>query len=343
MGAILIGAIFDSANLDHSSLEFAQGEGTSFDYSFMTAVNFYGAALDGADFYQSDLTGSDISWVMAPGANFDRAFLFGANLDRSFFRHSSFRGTQFQGAIIGTSSFDQARLIGVGVYRVTPPNLEAFKGSIVQNADSSARWSLDFGGGSYSDYPVLCSEELSMPDDNRCSRFNDDYSQPISYDDSPTWYFKDRIAINSDDLKNIIKSTEGSQTISEAEVRSRLEVLSPNAATLPRDQTDAAAWDLLILRSAPLESYGGEIAARLELIACAGGAGIGDSDLTWGFAPYVARGLLKSSRFNDDAGIDARTKESLIETLKTAMRSGRKPDGSPCPGAVGLDDEDFRR
>ena len=179
-----------------------------------------------------------------------------------------------------------------------------------------------------------------MQADDRCSESHYDTSiSELGYDNSV--FFEKREPITLEEVEQLIATAAslGTTRVATAPETSQLEVMKPNGELLPRDQADADAWGKLAQHSSSTESYEAGIAARLDLIACAGGAEVGSSDLSSDFARYIARGLLRVDRF-DDAGSN---KPRLIDMLKTAMKTGKKPDGSPCPGAVGLDDEDFRK
>lgn len=189
-----------------------------------------------------------------------------------------------------------------------------------------------------------CDKELAMPGDDRCpDTAGGDYDVGREIDYKDLSYFKNRPAITSDDVEQLIKSFDQDPTAdrsggSHRTARTQLEVLKPNSERLQQDATDSAEWRSLAQHSAAPESYDAGIAARLEFIACVAGPEINDGNLSLNYAPYIARGLLKARRF-DAAGS---RKAHVIETLKTAMKSGRKLDGSPCPGALGLDEEDFQ-
>ncbi|MGD0763237.1 MAG: pentapeptide repeat-containing protein [Roseiarcus sp.] len=343
-GAILIGANISGGQLDRASFVSTQAEGASFSFASMNSANLREGLFDGADFAGSDLTLADLSASEAPGADFDETTLFGAKFANSFLRHASFGGAQLQGADLEKASFEDARLIGVATFRATPTTY-AFKNAIVRNIDTTARWAIYLGWlGIGSGTVRECNRLFAMEGDPDCEQSGSIDIGPdraFGYDDPAI--FKDREPITLERVNDIIQAvnSDGSPDkagrATQAE-ESALDALKPNSATPQEDQAVTDAWKAIMQSSAPPDSYATGIAARLELIACVGGAKLGQGDLSSDFAPYVARGLLRARRF-DDTGTN---KPRLIEMLKVAMKTGKKLDGSPCPGAVGLDDEDFQ-
>ena len=119
------------------------------------------------------------------------------------------------------------------------------------------------------------------------------------------------------------------------------ERLNPDLPDAGQDSNNDGLWAELNAKSAPQDSHDHAMAQRLEEIAC----------IEQG-APFVARGLIRSGRFDDlqpseKSNVEEKARAEKLNRLNSdireKLRKASVENGAGCPGARGLAADDFRR
>ncbi|MGH9735070.1 MAG: pentapeptide repeat-containing protein [Candidatus Acidiferrales bacterium] len=105
------------ANLNDTSLRYAQAYGVFLAHAHLWHTNWEGAFLSDADFRGADLGQAALRYAVMDrarlyNANLDRADLKGANLDRADFRHANLSYSSLENAVLIDAQFQDSSLYG---------------------------------------------------------------------------------------------------------------------------------------------------------------------------------------------------------------------------------------
>jgi len=348
-GAFLLGANLSSATLKGSTFLDVEAQGASFFDSNLEASSFNNANLDGANLKYANMTGAVVSDSHLPGVVLDRATMIAVKMSSVDLWDASVRRVEMQASDLSRLDIRGSMLVDIAIYRGKSSEFIFYSAKIDRIFLKTKV--IELIGDLYTYSPTYIRTDhnfvFDLGEDFRHKWGSVDYgTTEVSFEEilnqSPQL---DEKRIN-DLIAGIVKHVDDKYRVSE--IKDRLERLKPNyvasresgVAIQKQDEDNRQLWDLLkkATTEANSESYERRLAARLEHIACVGGAEVAPGDLSQVAAPYVARGLMRGQRF-DDIGCDRR--RQLLSMLRTAMNTGKKADKTPCPGAVGLEDIDF--
>jgi uncharacterized protein YjbI with pentapeptide repeats len=307
--ARLIAADFSGAQLFASDFEDSSLQGANLSYSYLQGGNFRGSRMHGVD----------ASGASLQGASFEETHLHAAK-----FAEAAIQGTSFKGAALPKASFTCATF-----FRSNFQNANRDQ-AVVTAEECTTGWT-DYGYGYKLEDPIDLSYRLqgdALPTNSESNRSGYDFEpysvgvvaelmRPQDLDDKT---FGEILSKSTSDLSDITK----------LRVNEALETLRPSARTKAQDDADKVFRADWAKRSAQPESHEEALAERLTSIACVAEGG-----------PHVARGLLQAKRFHLISLYkenNEREGRKALERLKSASNGG----DPTCPGAVGLNQADFR-
>jgi hypothetical protein len=331
----------------------------NFEYANFIASNFNGAELQGASLNRAQLIAADFNNAHMQGVDASNAFLTAAQLEGAYLQDAI-----FDNAIIKGTSFVSASLEGASLKCVTPfrtilisanyvlenhirkktPDADLSNSVLNYNSVDESKYcsgveftydtvtpdyknpignKYDFkddhvpAGGTYGGFGSADLYQDGSGDQKGCDLCPNIYTRP---EDLDTKNFENQLGqllskIPSEELK--------------LRVRIAFERLKPGARTKEQDKSEKTFWSDLAKKAATQDSHDNALAARLEAIAC-----VADG------APYVARGLLRTRRFDRLEENKAKSEikqKRIFERLRKASDGGDKS----CLGATGLTIADF--